>query len=80
MAGLSEAAFDRLAQASWGWTWCDALQRVDLSDCPALSAASFQRLAMVRCGIHVRRGMYTPVIYRRADTRPSQHLILIDCL
>jgi hypothetical protein len=44
---LSDGAFDRLAQASWGWTWCDSLQRVDLSHCARLSVASFEKLAMV---------------------------------
>ncbi len=46
-AGLGDGAFDRLAQASWGWTWCDSLHRVDLSRCGRLSVASFEKLAMV---------------------------------
>ncbi|KAK9813051.1 hypothetical protein WJX72_008130 [[Myrmecia] bisecta] len=44
-ARLTDEAFDKVGAYSWGWVWCDAIERVNLSRCPKVTHVGVAKLA-----------------------------------
>lgn len=72
--GLTDAAFSRVGQLTWGWGWCDAVDTVSLAGCTHITHAGIERLAQgcanLRC-LHVGGTAADQEELRHLEYRPG---------
>lgn len=74
--GLTDNAFSKLGQQSWGWTWCDAIERIDLKGCVKISHVGIGLVAAVctNLSVLVVQGTHADnEELRKLECRPGYH-------